>query len=439
MHVLLLATYDLGRQPFGLASPAAMLRTQGHTVTAIDASLDPVPLTAVQGADLIAFFLPMHTATRLAASWIRKAREANPGAHLCGYGLYAPLNAEYLRSLGVETILSGEFENALCRLAAGLAAGQPPAPGDALERIAFVTPDRRGLPALTRYAAVIRDGERIPTGYTEASRGCKHLCRHCPVVPVYQGRFRAVPIETVLEDVAQQAAAGARHITFGDPDFFNGPTHAARLVAQFHERFPTLSYDVTIKIEHILNHRDLLPALRRTGCLFVTSAVESVDDAVLSHLAKGHTRADFLTAVALCRNEGIHLSPTFIPFTPWTTMDSYREMLATIAGAGLVSSVAPIQLALRLLIPNGSPLLDLDSIQAVVERFDPASLTWRWRHADPTVDRLSEALLALVAAQEKQPREATFGAIWKLAHGTPPDFHLPARASIPYLTEPWYC
>ena len=103
--------------------------------------------------------------------------------------------------------------------------------------------------------------------------------------------------DVVLADIRQQVAAGAEHITFGDPDFFNGPTHAMRIVEALHREWPAVTYDATIKIEHLLKHRDLLPRLRETGCLFVTSAVESVDDAVLAKLDKGHTRADFIEVV----------------------------------------------------------------------------------------------------------------------------------------------
>ena len=108
-------------------------------------------------------------------------------------------------------------------------------------------------------------------GYTEATRGCKHLCRHCPVVPVYRGAFRIVQQDVVLEDIRQQVAAGAEHITFGDPDFFNGPGHAIPIVEALHREWPALTYDVTIKMEHLLKHRELLPVLKATGCLFVTS------------------------------------------------------------------------------------------------------------------------------------------------------------------------
>src|SRR5580658_7075615 len=123
MKVLLLSTYDMGRQPFGLASPAAWLRRDGMDVESVDLSRDPLPAATVRAADLVAFHLPMHTATRLAARAAERVRRLNPQAHLCFYGLYAPVNETYLRRLGVETILGGEFEEGLRSLAERLGAG----------------------------------------------------------------------------------------------------------------------------------------------------------------------------------------------------------------------------------------------------------------------------------------------------------------------------
>ena len=259
------------------------------------------------------------------------------------------------------------------------------------------------------------------------------------MVPVYQGAFRIVQPDVVLEDIRRQVAGGAQHITFGDPDFFNGPTHAMRVIEMLHQEFPELSYDATIKIEHLRNHRDLLPRLKETGCLFVTSAVESVDDAVLEKLDKGHTRADFVEVVRDFRSAGLTFAPTFIAFTPWTTRRSYRELLATLVDLDLVENVAPIQLALRLLIPRGSLLLDLDEIQSVITGFDEPALLNRWKHPDPAMDALAEQALKLAA--KKSPRREIFRQLWALVADQPltENFDLMPRATIPYMDEPWYC
>src|SRR5213592_1050757 len=124
---------------------------------------------------------------------------------------------------------------------------------------------------------------------------------HCPIVPVYEGRFFIVPVEVVLEDIRRQVRAGATHITFGDPDFLNGPGHSLAIVRAMRAEFPSLTFDFTAKIEHILRRRELLPDLARLGCLFIVSAVESIDDRVLAILDKGHTRGDVEAVIYLTR------------------------------------------------------------------------------------------------------------------------------------------
>ena len=455
MKVLLISTYELGRQPFGLASPAAWLRQAGAEVNCLDLSRQALEEAWVRAADFIAFYVPMHTATRLAAEALPQIRRLNPRARLCFYGLYAPVNESYLRRLGAEFVLGGEFEEGLvaavracARPRDGGAAQHPPV--ISLARQSFLPPDRAGLPPLERYARlVLPDERRRVAGYTEASRGCKHLCRHCPVVPVYNGQFRIVQKEIVLEDIRQQVAAGAEHITFGDPDFFNGPRHALEIVRALHAEFPALSYDVTIKIEHLLRHAEHLRTLRETGCLFVTSAAESVDDSILARLAKSHTFADFAAVAGLFREAGLTLSPTFVAFTPWTTLQGYGSFLRCLADLWLVENIAPIQLAIRLLIPAGSRLLELGEIREMVQPFDEEALVYPWRHPDPRVDRLCAGVQKLVQESEAQKlsRREVFARAWELANEavgtTAPPFpdtsQLVARAAIPYLTEPWYC
>ncbi len=446
MFILLISTYELGRQPFGLASPAAWLRAAGAEVACLDLARSPVDDDLLRRAGAIAFYLPMHTATRLAIPLIERARRLNPAAHLCAYGLYAPVNAELLRRLGVRTIAGGEFEESLLSLLR-----PAPVPVISLAKQQFLVPDRTGLPPLAKYAQlVLPGGARRTVGYTEASRGCKHLCRHCPVVPVYNGSFRVVQRDIVLEDIRRQVAAGAQHITFGDPDFFNGVAHAIALVEALHREFPGVTYDATIKIEHLLDHRRHLPLLRDTGCAFVISAVESVDDYVLQHIFdKGHTRADFVTATDLFRKAGLVLAPTFVAFHPWMTLAGYVDLLATIADLDLVEHVSPVQLAIRLLVPAGSRLLELPEARAAIGEFDEAALSHRWVHPDPSVDQLQHNLENAIgkAVTAKQDRRTIFHDTWRMAHdalGTSPP-RLPdvppgrPRVTIPYMTEPWYC
>jgi radical SAM superfamily enzyme YgiQ (UPF0313 family) len=448
MAVLLISTYDLGRQPFGLASAAAALRAAGLEVVCADVAKERLPENAVRTAEFAAFFLPMHTATRLALPVIDRVRALNPAARLCAYGLYAPLNAALLRERGITTIIGGEFEDDLVRAARSDAEPVDVAPGGraTVPRVTFRAPDRRDLLPLERYATLQIGDERRIVAYTEASRGCKHRCRHCPIVPVYDGRFRVVPVDVVVADVRAQVASGARHVTFGDPDFFNGIRHAVEVVRAVARECPGVTYDVTIKVEHLLAHADALPFLAETGCAFVTSAVESIDDEVLRRLEKGHTAADFQRAVALCREAGVVMAPTFVAFTPWTTLRGYCHMLHAIDRLDLVDQVAPIQFAIRLLVPQASRLLELEEIRAIVGPFDPVSLVYPWRHPDTRVDALQQEIERTVGSRINTSRREIFARVWDLAHAAagiaaPARNQEPlvSRATIPYLNEPWYC
>ena len=444
-RVVLVSPYELGRQPFNLAQPAAWFAREHIAAACVDLSQQKLDPATFADAEYVAIYLDMHTATRIAAAALPKIRSLAPRARIAAFGLYAPVNAAWLKTLGVDAIFGGESEpDLLDWVRTGIA------PVDTLvrrDKITFLLPERRGLPDLQRYAKLIlADGTQKITGFAEASRGCKHLCRHCPVVPVYEGKFRIVPVETVMADIAQQVEVGAQHISFGDPDFLNGPTHALKVAEALHAQFPELSWDATIKVEHLLNHADLLPRLRQCGLLFVVTAVESIDDAILDRLAKGHTRADFEAALAHCRMLGIALAPTFVPFTPWTTLAGYRELLATLLRLHLVEAVPPVQLAIRLLVPQGSHLLHLPDFAEQVGAFDEVMLGYPWQADDPRVDTLQSEVMAWVMDAEKKglPRADVFAGIWIRTHAalgeTPPPLD-PAQfgETIAHHSEPWYC
>jgi len=168
---------------------------------------------------------------------------------------------------------------------------------------------------------------------------------------------------------------------------------------------------------------------------------------VLRALDKGHTREDFLHVVRAFRALGMILHPTFVPFTQWTTMESYLDLLRVIRAESLMENIAPIQLGIRLLIPEGSRLLELDEVRRNVGPFDPESLFYPWKHADPRVDALSETVQAIAAEgdRRKESRSMVFERIWKAAHaaaGLEVPILQPSQEpalAIPFLSEPWYC
>lgn len=457
-RILLISTYELGHQPWNLASPLAMLAQAGFDAAGIDASVEPLPPALAAQAWFIGLSLPMHTATRLAAPLIAQIRGLNPTAAICAYGLYAALNADYLLASGVDFVIGGEFEAPLVSLVQALSRGEPPptagvssrdhAAAPHLTRLAFAVPQRQGLPPLSRYAHLVVDDRQIPAGYVEASRGCLHTCLHCPITPIYQGRFFVVPQDIVLADIQAQVEAGAGHITFGDPDFLNGPRHALSIARALHREFPHVTFDITTKIEHILEHRALFRELKILGCVFVVSAVESFSDTVLAHLAKGHTRADIYTALTILADAGIPMRPSLLPFTPWTTLADYVDLLTQVEALGLIGQIDPVHYTIRLLLPPAAPLLDQPDAAGWLGSLQASELTYDWRAADPRLDALQREAAALVAAAADN-REAPVVTFYRLkalalaaAQGAaaPTDLpDLPIMQPTPHLTESWFC
>jgi radical SAM superfamily enzyme YgiQ (UPF0313 family) len=456
-EVLLIACYELGHQPLAIAWPAAFLERAGYPPALMDLSVEPFDAGKAAAARLVAITVPMHTALRLGVVAAGRVRAVNPAAHICFYGLYAGLNAEYLLTHGADSVIAGEVESALVALARRLAqdgegpvagVGEPGAPAaPVLEKLPFPTPSRSALPSLKKYAHLDRGGRLELAGYVEASRGCLHHCRHCPIPPVYGGRFFVVPVDTVLADVRQLVEAGATHVTFGDPDFLNGPGHALAVARAVHRDFPGITFDVTAKIEHLLRHRRHLPELAALGCLFIVSAAESLSDTVLAHLAKGHTRADIVAALHAVHAAGITLRPTWVPFTPWTTLDDYRELLAFVARETLVDAVDPVQYAIRLLVPPGSLLLESDAMRPHLGPLVQEAFYHGWTHPDRRMDELHAAVTAAVAEApgRREDAVATFARVRALADtaaGVAATSVPPApleRRRAPRLTEPWFC
>jgi len=426
---------------------AGFLTEAGFRPRAIDLSVQKLDEAVVKEARFVAIAIPMHTALRLGLRAAERVLALNPSVTLGFYGLYAPLNESLLRARGATLVLGGEADEALVEAARRLERGDSAQSGPdvVLDRLRFVLPRRDVLPALDRYAKLrLPDGEERLVGYVEASRGCKHLCRHCPVPAVYGGRFFVISPELIVEDVRRQVAAGAQHLTFGDPDFLNGPQHALRIARLVHAEFPSLTFDFTAKIEHLLAERDRLPELAALGCLFIVSAVESLSPRVLSLLDKGHSAADVDAAVDAVRAAGMTLRPSLMPFTPWSTLDDYLELLHFIEHKQMVGAVDPVQLTIRLLLPPGSLLLGLPEVQSIIGPLDEARLTYPWVHPDPRMDALQSAVSSLCGnrADADLPPEVLFPDIVALARaaaGLPVKALHIAPSPAPRLTESWFC
>lgn len=439
VKILLVSGYEMGHQPLHLASPAARLAAAGHDVRCLDLAVDRLSDTALGWAEAVGISVPMHTAFRIGLEAARRVRRTRPDMPVVMYGLYAGLASG---EPSVDACLAGEYERQL------VAWFDSPGAGNRVDLGVqeFEVPRRDGLPDLDRYAHLSVGAEHRLAGYMEASHGCRHRCTHCPIPVVYDGRYRVVGAETILPDIDRQVEAGARHITFGDPDFFNGTAHSLKVLEAAHARHPELTFDVTIKVEHLLDHEDLLPGLVASGVLFVVSAFESVDDRTLALLAKGHTVDDLERVLAVSRRVGLPLHPSWMPFTPITRPADVVEIFRFLDRHDLFGVTDPVQLSIRLLVPPGSLVLSVEEFARHIGDYDPALLGHRWVSEDPRADLL-QADLARIAARDADDGVdplRTFAEMWSAAlasDGAGPGETLTMATATgrPRLTEPWFC
>ena len=450
MRALLISTYELGHQPLHSASAAGALLHAGHEVRCHDLSIEPWDDARVGWAEAIAISVPMHTATRLAERAARRIRQIHPGMPIAFFGLYAGMEHHPEGTNLADAQIAGAYEHGLVGWLSRLDSRSEATERQVdLGRHSSVVPARHLLPDISRYAHMAVGEDESPVGYTEASRGCVHTCRHCPVPIVYDGRIRIIEPDVVLADIDQLVEAGAQHITFADPDFLNGVRHSERVVRAMHAKHPNLTFDVTTKVEHILEHAGVWQEFAAAGCLFVVSAFESVNDEILRRLDKGHTAAEGAQAVRQLRRHGIEVRPSWMPFTPWTTPADVLAILEFVRDHDLIANVDPVQFTIRLLVPQGSLLLNRPEMLPHLRGYDEERLTFEWRAADPRSDELQEELAGIVerGVAEESSDAVLFERMWTAVRAaapeapaeSPPDISARPLPSRPKLTEPWFC
>jgi Radical SAM superfamily len=443
MRLLLVSTYELGRQPVHLASPLASLRAAGVEVSAVDTAVEDFDEQLIDRVDAIAFSVPMHTAMRLAVPIAEQIRHFAPDLPIAFYGLYAGVGAERAALTVGATALTGEYESDLVAWAKGLRRAGQLSAGPNLGIGSFLVPDRSGLAPNDRYAHLEWQGETLMAAAVEASHGCRHRCRHCPVPVVYDGRLRVVGEDVVVSDIGQLVDDGVRHITFGDPDFLNAPRYSMGILKAAHEAHPQLTFDATVKVEHILKHHHLLDDMSAWGVLFLVSAFETVDQESLDILDKGHSVDDMSAAVALLRRAGIHVRPTWLPFLPWTRLGHIGSLVDFLDQQRLWGAIDPVQLAIKLLMPRRSLLEEHPAVTPRLLEYDLDALSWRWEFFDPETAALQADLDGLAADGSDCGRETmdTLAAMRAkigehLGRSLGP---IPDGPATPRLSESWFC
>ena len=264
------------------------------------------------------------------------------------------------------------------------------------------------------------------------------------MVPIYEGRFFVIQPEIVLADIRQQVEEGAEHITFGDPDFLNGPGHSIRVARALNNEFPGLTFDFTTKVEHIIEKEREIEELKDLGAVFVISAFESTSDKVLNLLKKGHSRADLKRALSILNRIHLPVQPTWVPFTPWMTLEDYLDMLSWVRENGLINNIPPVQYSIRLLVPPNSALMNYDQTKSWFGDLIPEEFVHEWQHEDKRMDQL-QCTIAAIAEMSGMSYFEYFSRIQLEAYqaaGQPvPEFlpNISPGGHPPRLTENWFC
>ena len=452
LNIVGISLYDLGHQPLSLAAAAAIFKKNSCNFTLVDLSISKLDVDEIISADVILLSVPMHTAARMALSILPKLRELNSNAHISAFGLYAIQLEDALSENLLDSAFAGEFEPNLELLLnkylyqnnEDLNSDFWDKPKVDFSRQKFLVPERNKLPLLSEYAKIQYHNNEKINGYIETSRGCAHICSHCPVTAVYKGKFRVIDAKSILTDVDNLVNEGAQHITFGDPDFFNAPKHSLKIASIIKDKNPQLTFDATIKVEHILEYKDLIKTLDDLNFLYIISAFESTSDVVLAHLKKNHNLYDMHHVLDICRDANLFIKPTWIPFTPWMDYSDYVKMINFIVENDLVGLTPRIQYGIKLLIPKYSALFDGESLNAFDMQYSTASLNHEWSHENSDVEKLFTEVSQLIelSTEDTMSQADFFQKLCNLVSTNTNDIIQTCiyfEVSSVGSTEDWYC
>ena len=428
MKILLLSFYDLGKQPKIISELYKKLDNGSNQIDVVDYSIEEKNLT-LDNYDVLGIYASMHTASVLAEQYLRDRKLPNK---LFVFGLYANVFSEMFSDFqSIHSFDSDELESLLeVQLNPNYS-------------FKHSVPDRTILPSITDYSHIVDGSNNLIAGSVETTYGCKHECTHCPVPIEFKGMFKTFGTEKIITDVTNQVEEGAKHISFNDPDFFNGPKHALKILQLLNEKHPSITYDSTIKVEHILKYPDYFQELKNLNMLFVISAFETTNDHVLNILQKNHSFNDLNKAVELSLENNIDIRPTWMPFSPWTEQNDLISIIKLIENYKLRETVDPIQLTIKLLVPKNSLILKRPEMKEYLLDYDPASFSYAWKYQFPNIDNIQNELFTYVLQHESENEYTQYLGLVDILESHTNETLLNSekysQRIVPKLSETWFC
>ena len=428
MKILLLSFYNLGKQPKIIGELYNKLNHDGIKIDVFDYSIKNYKLD-FENYDAIGLYASMHTATVLATEYLM---EKNLPDKVFTFGLYGKvLSDSDIRITYLENLDGSDFEIYL-----GININSN-------FTIKNSIPDRSSFPEISKYSKLVNGDKILYTGSVETTYGCKHVCTHCPVPIQFNGRFKTFSEEKIIGDISNQIESGAQHISFDDADFFNGPKYSLRILEKLYKKFPNITYDATIKVEHIIKYQKYFKELTNLNMLFVTSAFETTNNTVLEILKKNHTYKDLEQSISLSKQFDIDIRPTWMPFTPWTNTVDLINIVSLIEQYELRETVDPIQLAIKLLVPKGSLMIKRPEFSKYIGKYDQESFTYLWHYEDSQVEQLQALLFGYVVEHDNiNEKEQYLELIDIIQSFTKTNIIYNKKYNyreVPKLSETWFC
>ena len=428
MKILLTSFYDLGKQPKIIAEIVDRYNSSEIEFDFVDFSVENQNID-LENYDVLGIYAPMHTATILSIEYIKDKKLPNK---MFTFGLYGSVLEDFNSSIRyIKDIESDE-------LALFLEIND-----DHQFSLKNNIPNRQIFPDISNYAHLVDGSNNLIAGSVETTYGCKHSCTHCPVPISFNGTFKTYSLEKIVSDVENQVNQGAKHISFNDPDFFNGPIHALKILESLNEKFPSITYDSTIKVEHILKYKKYFKELSSLNMVFVISAFETTNDLVLSILEKNHTSNDLNNSIEISQDFGIDIRPTWMPFSPWTELNDLSNIVKLIEKYELRETVDPIQLTIKLLIPKHSLIIKKPEINKYLGNYEKNSLSFKWKYENNDVEKLQSSLFDFILHNsELDEHKQYLGMVniiekftdTELLKNSTYDFK-----NVPKLSETWFC
>ncbi len=174
-------------------------------------------------------------------------------------------------------------------------------------------------------------GNRRVLGY-ESSRGCPWRCRFCSIGATYEGHWRALPAEAVVDGVEHlYKTYEIDAVHFYDNNFFVNTQRVEKFTSLLKEREISIKWDGTAVVEEFIKLSDeFIERLKQSGFFRVIIGVESGDEEVLERINKRHRNAQVLELARKCAKHGIMASLSFMVGFPWNPEKDVRETVSLI-------------------------------------------------------------------------------------------------------------